>query len=162
VLAVRPKLQMDWKSRGVFAAERTSYPRWYHGDFEGKTVLSVGEGCGETAAYFLSLGASKVVCVERDRLKVAHFLNNAVRFHWNVKVLAAPFSLPMLQIPHDFLKFDAEGAEALLLDYNGSLGPCAIETHEILAGRGITRKLAAKFNLRTRARVTPTTWVIGT
>jgi len=34
---------------------------------EGKVVLDVGAGCGETAALFLAAGARSVVCVEPNR-----------------------------------------------------------------------------------------------
>jgi hypothetical protein len=48
----------------------------------------------------------------------------------DVEVLQASFSLDHLSIPHDFAKFDIEGSEAVLMDYSGYLGSCAIETHD--------------------------------
>ena len=52
------RLEMDRKTAGVAAAERRSWAKWHGERFSG-TVLDVGAGCGETAAWFMEHGARK-------------------------------------------------------------------------------------------------------
>lgn len=155
-----PPMRLDWKSRGVYYAERDSYPTWYPGPFTGRVVMDVGAGCGETADYFLKHGAKFVIAIEPDEKKAS--LLRANMKGRPVYILQERFALWMLSLPHDYLKFDAEGAESLLLDYESSLGPCAIETHATLSKRkNIASALCARFGLRVYARVSPTSWILG-
>src|SRR5712692_875264 len=89
---------------------------------KGKIVLDVGAGCGETSAFYLAHGASKIVAIEPDRRVFSFLLKNVNANSLNVLPVRKPFELNDLLIPHDLLKIDAEGAEVALLDYQGSLG----------------------------------------
>jgi SAM-dependent methyltransferase len=94
---------------------------------KGKIVLDVGAGCGETSAFYIAHGASKVVAIEPDKRAYSLLLKNAKANSLNVLPIRKPFELSDLLIPHDLLKINAEGAEVTLLDYQGSLGPCVVE-----------------------------------
>lgn len=101
---------------------------------KGKVVLDVGACCGETAWYFLRLGASKVICVECDPVRVPIIKRNKSVAKLNIEVVAEPFKLEHLLLPHDFVKVDVEGHETVLLDYleqNGKLKPCILEVHTL-------------------------------
>jgi hypothetical protein len=116
---------------------------------KGKIVLDVGAGCGETSAFYLAHGASKIVAIEPDKRVFSLLLKNVKANSLNVVPVRKPFELSDLLIPHDLLKIDAEGAEVALLDYQGSLGDCVVEAHTI----GINRThlgpiIAKKFGLR--------------
>lgn len=118
---------------------------WKHlylpeGGIERKTVLDVGMGCGETAAFFFENGAKKVVGIEIMEGCSKNAKENAKRNGWDLDVLGEPFKLEHLAIPHDFLKMDIDGGERLLLDCRGKeLGPCRIEMHPSLVGPIIGR-----------------------
>jgi SAM-dependent methyltransferase len=114
-----------------------------------KTVLDVGAGMGESAAFFFSKGAKKVVAIEPNRQDFRLLRENAERNAWNVDAIQDVFKLEHLSIPHDFAKIDCEGGEEILLAYNHSLGPCVIESHTA----EITRRLVEKF--RFSKTVTP-------
>jgi predicted methyltransferase len=95
-----------------------------------KTVLDVGAGCGETAAFYFEHGAKKVICVENDRssLKMLEF-NKAIN-EWNAEIVHAPFSAQLLScFNFDFLKFDCEGCEIALADVPSI--PCEESVGEI-------------------------------
>jgi len=113
--------------------ERALWEKYYAPvDVKGMTVLDVGAGCLETAAFYLGKGASKIFCVEKDpdafALAKENQQNNP---SMNVELINEPFSLKQLELPHDFLKMDIEAAEAALLKFDGKLGPCVIEAHKI-------------------------------
>ena len=149
------RLEMDRKTAGVAAAERRSWAKWYGERFSG-TVLDVGAGCGETAAWFMEHGASKVVCVEADPVKAGMLRRNGF-----TDVIARRFRLSDLLIRHDFLKVDIEGGERILLEWERDIRPCAIEAHALLSGRrDIARALSERFHLRPVARVSPTCWIL--
>jgi len=114
-----------------------------------KIVLDVGAGCGETSAFYIAHGASKVVAIEPDKRAYSLLLKNVRANSLNVVPIRKPFELKDLLIPHDLLKIDAEGAEVALLNYQGSLGDCVLEAHTI----GINHMhlgpiIANKFGLR--------------
>jgi hypothetical protein len=116
---------------------------------KGKTVLDVGAGCGETSAFYIAHGASKVVAIEPDKRAYSLLLRNIKANSLNVVPIKKPFELSDLLIPHDLLKIDAEGAEVALLDYQGSLGECVVEAHTIGFNRThIGPMIARKFALR--------------
>jgi protein-L-isoaspartate O-methyltransferase len=109
---------------------------------DGKTVLNVGAGEGETAAFFFSRGAKRVICVEPDPRRASRLLVNAEKNSWNCRVIQEKFSADhMVAEPFDFMEMDCEGCEAALLDpaLKSRLGsfPCTIEVH--------TPKLLAEF-----------------
>jgi ribosomal protein L11 methylase PrmA len=109
---------------------------------KGKIVLDVGAGMGESAAFYFSKGAEKIVAIEPNPQDLKLLRINATRNAWNVDSIHDVFRLDQLSIPHDFAKIDCEGGEEILLEYNGRLGPCVIESHT----RDLTRKLSEKFH----------------
>jgi hypothetical protein len=116
---------------------------------KGKIVLDVGAGCGETSAFYIAHGASKVVAIEPDKRAYSLLLKNVRENSFNVVPIRKPFELSDLLIPHDLLKIDADGAEVALLNYQGSLGECVVEAHTV----GINRMhlgpiIARKFDLK--------------
>lgn len=111
-------------------------------DLTGKKVLDVGSGCGETALVFWRAGATKITGIEIDKRAIELAKLNAKSNGMPLEVIEEPFKLEHLAIEHDFLKIDIEGGEALLLNYNGVLNPCAIEGHS-----GLGEKIAQRFNL---------------
>lgn len=127
---------------------------YYHPvPLNGKTVLDIGAGCGETAAFFISHGARKVICIEPDDLSFRYLQENIVANGLNAVPIRKAFELRDLLVAHDFLKVDAEGAEALLLGYQGNLGDCAIEAHSIgYPRRNLGPLLSRKFGLRVARR----------
>ncbi len=141
------ELELTKYHAGVMLSEIMVWPFVYLPGFslEGKTVLDVGAGCGETAAFWFEHGASRVVAIESDPKACALLKKNAQRNRWQVEVVEGPFRLEHLSISHDFLKIDIEGGEKLLLDYDGELKPCCIEIHS----SGKTRDaIVEKFGLK--------------
>jgi len=89
----------------------------------GHVVLDVGASMGDSALFFLCHGAKKVICIEAVK-EWADEINLP-----NTQVINEPFKLAHLSIPHDVMKMDIEGAEAILLDYDRPLKPSVIEVH---------------------------------
>ena len=120
------------------------------GGLAGKVVLDVGAGAGETAYFYMSHGASKVICVEADKQAYAALLRNAERNKWPIEAVNEKFRLSHLDsFEHDYLKMDIDGGERALLDYQGNLGACMIEAHPYESGiPDIDRRLKEKFGLR--------------
>lgn len=106
------------------------WPRFYNPPFscEGKTILDAGAGFGETAAYFISKGASKVICVESDPLAVKLLRENALRNGFRVEIKERRFELGDLDHV-DFAKIDIEGGESILVGKGRVEIPCVMETH---------------------------------
>jgi len=94
---------------------------------QGKTVLDIGAGCGETAWLFFKHGAKKVICVESNKQRSELIRRNADRLGWNVEILNTKFAPEHLLLPHDFVKCDIEGYEMELLPHIKS--PCVLESH---------------------------------
>ena len=102
-------------------------------DVKGLTVLDVGAGAGETAAFYKYHGAKKVVSIQPDwdsdyKSPVPALRKNA-GIIGDVEVIPEFFKLEHMKIPHDFAKFDCEGGETLLYDWSEPLKPCIIEAH---------------------------------
>lgn len=110
----------------------------------GLTVLDVGAGCGGTAAFYLSNGASKVIAIEKDPTAFAVLKSNIAMNSWNVEPVNGSFFLEQLGWRRDIMKMDIEGAERLLLGYNGQLQPLVLEAHSYR----IAKNLVRKFNLK--------------
>ena len=115
---------------------------------QGLTVLDVGAGCGETALFFLSNGAKKVICVEPEP-EAARVLSLNVRSQgWNVQVFERPLSLDILGLEYDFAKLDCEGGEVMLLDERvKDTGPCRIELHDFALSAKEREAIISKFGL---------------
>jgi len=122
--------------------ERLYLPRF----LEGKTVLDVGAGCGETAFFYIYHGAKRVVCIESDPLACKLIEVNRQRLNLNIEIICSKFNLEHLYIPHDFMKMDIEGGEVELLKFDGPIAPCVIEVHDQVQ-KGLSARLAAKFGL---------------
>jgi hypothetical protein len=99
-------------------------------EVEDKTILDVGSGCGETMAFFFAHGAKKVVGIESDPEACMFARTNIWENRWNAEIKNEAFAVRHLSIPHDFLKVNAEGAEQILLGYDGKLGACTIRVAE--------------------------------
>jgi len=107
-----------------------------------KTVLDVGAGCGETAYFYLSHGAKKVVCIEPNTRRFELLQENARRNDWNVETAQLPFDVSILErYDYDFMKMDCEGCESELLTLR-EIPPCAIEVH----GDSILKGLMGRFH----------------
>lgn len=134
-------LELTWAGRLVWFKERKDWEAEYlpRSGVKGKTVLDVGAGAGETAAFFFDHGAAKVICVEPDPKAVAMLRRNADRFRWNVQVFPEKLSLAHMALPFDWAKIDCEGAERQLLALD-TMPPSAVEIH--------TRRLAKAFGRR--------------
>jgi SAM-dependent methyltransferase len=111
--------------------EWKEWKKYYVPDFslQGKTVLDVGAGCGETALLFFLHGAYKVIAVEPNVKAVECLKENAQRNNWNVEIVAESFSLEHLKLDYDFMKMDGEGCEELLLSLPRIDKPCVVEVH---------------------------------
>jgi len=92
-------------------------------DVRGKVVLDVGAFNGDSARLFLKNGARKVIAIESNP-DYARKINMP-----RVEVIAEPFRLEHLSIPHDCCKFDIEGWEALLIPVAEKLKPTVLEAH---------------------------------
>jgi SAM-dependent methyltransferase len=113
---------------------------------DGKVVLDVGAGCGETAHFYFLKGAAKIIAVESDPSAVALLKKNAKQNKWNLEIIEEKFGLRHLDIPHDFMKMDIEGDEAMLLDTSRSvIKPCVIEVHSKL----LIQRLKEKYMMTT-------------
>ena len=104
---------------------------WYipKDGLEGKTVLDLGAGCGETAYLFFKHGAKRVVAVEPNPVRAANFEKNVRRFGWDAKLYPRGFQPSDMDVPHDFLKSDTEGWEQLMLDAPDKIGQATVEVH---------------------------------
>lgn len=99
------------------------------GGVEGKTVLDLGGGCGETAKFFLDHGAKKVIVVEPNPLCFDFLDYNAER-HEELVVLKEKAKLPHLGLVCDLVKMDIEGYEAMFLPYLDDLNiDIVLEAH---------------------------------
>jgi len=107
----------------------------------GKTVLDAGAGCGETAAFYLAHGASKVIAVETEESCCDLMRSNASENSMDVQILNCPFDEDVfLSQPFDFAKIDVEGAEKCLLTLDEVNKPCVLEVHDIDVRRAILAK----------------------
>jgi hypothetical protein len=97
-------------------------------DLQGKVVLDVGAGEGETAMFFLRHGASKVICIEPCAEAYGYLLINQKSHPFRIIAINKKFDLNHLDIPHDFLKMDIEGYEEVLLGVKLNT-PAAVEIH---------------------------------
>ena len=110
------------------------------GGVEGKTVLDVGAGCGETALFFFNHGAKKVICIEPDPQKQRMILRNAQKLKWDVEIVCRGFRLSDMDRAFDFAKIDCEGCEAALLSLP-CLPPLSMEIH----GKNLAKSFSILF-----------------
>ena len=124
VLEVTPYyMELLWR-------EWRAWSKWYlpPWSLQGKTVLDIGAGCGETALFYYCHGAEKVIAVEPEPSLAPLLKRNGDRNRWNMEIIERPFDRSMLGWSFDFMKMDGEGCETQLLTAY-SLPPCAIEVH---------------------------------
>lgn len=106
-------------------------------DLHNKTVLDIGAGEGETALFYLGLGAKKVICIEPDRFAFWTLARNARVFNEtyrniNVQVYNRRFILGDLDTPGvDLIKIDVDGYEEAILDTDHTTlkTPMVLELH---------------------------------
>ena len=142
-------LRLTKKHAGLRLIERNSWPKWYGDNFQGLRVLDVGAGAGETASFFLNLGALCVYAIEPDPKAVKMLKHNAEVNRWPIFIYEEMFSLAHLEIlpPFDYMKMDIEGGERELLAYDGKLKPSRIELHPQFLGKDGYLALINKFGL---------------
>jgi len=115
---------------------------------EGKVVLSVGDGCGETSLFYLRHGASKVIAIEKDPEPFGLLRRNIENNRLNVVPLNETFTLDHLKMDFDFMKIDVEGGERILLEVPPEqLKPCVIEAHRF-ADKSLPEELQERFGMR--------------
>ncbi len=117
-------------------------------EVKGKTVLSVGEGCGETALFYLKHGARKVIAIEKEREPYELLCRNVSKNNLNVETINEAFALAHLDLSYDFMKMDIEGDERILLELESrDLRPCIVEAHRF-TDKSLPEKIQERFNLR--------------
>ena len=122
----------DWSVSSLWRRVRWGRYRMFANEYEpfdvrGKVVLDVGAYDGDSAKYFLQRGAKEVIAIEKDRDKAERIPLNP-----KIHVVAEPFSLWHLHLPHDCMKMDIEGYETMLLGHEEtipSLKPTIMEVH---------------------------------
>ena len=128
----KSSLKLDKEGIWALAETREGY---YDPPFslKGKTVLDLGACCGETAWFYLKLGADKVYCVECDPARISMLNENKKNLGLNLEIIPEPLNMNHLEkLSYDFVKCDVEGAETILLDFlrvNPSMKPCVLEVH---------------------------------
>ena len=155
--SIELKLAEGWFD--TFFSEWPDWKQWYLPDFDlrGKTILDVGAGCGESAAFFFEHEALRVVGIEPAPKAIECLRDNANVNHWNLEIIPREFRLSDLQTNFDFLKLDIEGAEAELLSLD-HLPSCSIEVHseELLQKFKEKFPYLRAFNIRGRTQ----NWVL--
>ena len=107
-------------------------------DYGGKTVLDIGARDGDTAAFFLSRGASSVIAFELDPVSKAKMQE---RFEAEPRVLMMDAWDGMV-VPADVLKMDCEGCERGLTAEMLSVYPeFVVGLHPDALGPELDRKL---------------------
>jgi hypothetical protein len=134
-------IEMTPSAKMTYFKEYNSWVTDYTPSFglKDKVVLDVGAGCGETALLFFKEGASKVICIEPDPLKLRMLERNIQAMNWNATTVPRHFVVEDLRLDFDFVKVDIEGGENVLLALQ-SLPPMALEIH--------TKELARLFKSR--------------
>lgn len=127
-------LALTPEKAATFIYEMRKWERGYLPPFEleGKTVLDVGAGCGETAYFYFKHGAKKVICVEPSEREMNLLRENARSLNWNVVTHCEPFNLRHLTShSFDLMKIDCEGCEAKLLNLSKLDFPLVVEAHSV-------------------------------
>lgn len=123
-------LELNSWAKVLFFKETEEWEKEYipPNGVQGKTILDVGAGCGETAYFYFMHGAKKVICIEPNLYNVEMIKHNAERFNWNIEIFPRRFILKDIDRDFDFAKIDCEGGESILLSRT-SLPPLAMEIH---------------------------------
>ena len=158
-------------TRQVGAMVSREMTTWYRdyippSGLHGKIVLDIGANAGDSAAFFLSQGASHVIAVEPNQLFFSLLLHNIRRNNLSITPLYLSLDnstvSTLLSIPHDFLKVDTEGSESSLLLYNRDLGECVVESHPSYSdNHNVTTDLINRFHLNVIRRVRSRTCILA-
>jgi hypothetical protein len=132
----------------ILINEKSLWEKWYGNDFRNKIVLDIGAGAGETASFFFNRGAKMVVAIENNETALKYLEENRLRNNWFLAIIRTPFNLSHLNLPHDYLKMDIEGAEIALLDYPGDIGKCSLELHPEIIGKENVKTIIERFDLK--------------
>ena len=118
---------------------------------EHKTILDVGAGCGETAAFYFDKGARKIIAVEIDRQSSKMIKTNASLNDWNIEIINSPFDFTCLSRHEiDLAKIDCEKCEVGMLDCDEILFDVITEIH----GRDLLVAFRKKFpDMKVRQRL---------
>ncbi|HVH16175.1 MAG TPA: class I SAM-dependent methyltransferase [Candidatus Angelobacter sp.] len=147
--------------------EWNQWEKYYLPDFslDGKTVLDVGAGCGETAYFYFQHGVKRVIAVEIDPVQVGLLKRNSNLNSWNsetheLKIIHRAFELEDLRREKfDFAKIDIEGGEANLLKLDTIDFPLVMEVH----GIDLRERLVQKFGFSILVKALPLeeVWLLG-
>ncbi len=139
-------LALDEVYAKTLVMEWGKWERYYLPQFplRNKTVLLVGAGQGESAAFYASHGATRFICVESDDYLEgsADILRaNMEGNHWDAVIYKERFALKHLsEMPFDFAEIDCEGGERELLKLDKIGFPCVVEYHGADTGDELVRK----------------------
>jgi hypothetical protein len=152
---------------GDIICEWNQWEKYYLPEFglDGKTVLDVGAGCGETAYFYFLHGAKRVIAIEMDPVQLELLKKNAQLNGWNnntrqFKIIPRAFELQDLKREKfDFAKIDIEGGEADLLKLDRIDFSLVLEAH----GRELRDQLGKKFGLSVLVKALPLedVWLVG-
>lgn len=134
-------------------------------NLEGKTVLDVGAGCGETAYFYFLHGVKRIIAIEIDPVEVELLKRNANSSDWNnqrrqLSIISRAFELEdLMREKFDFVKIDIEGGEADLLKLDEINFPLVLEAH----GKELRDQLVQKFGLSILVKALPleNVWLLG-
>ena len=152
---------------GAVICEWKQWEKHYLPEFslDGKTILDVGAGCGETAYLYFQHGAKRVIAIEIDPAQVEVLKRNSDLNSWNngtreLKIISRAFELhDLTREKFDFAKIDIEGGEADLLKLDEISFPLVMEAH----GIELRDKLVQKFGLSILVKALPLedVWLLG-
>ncbi len=125
--------------------EQEQWEKYYLPNFslEGKTVLDVGAGAGETALFYLKHGAKKVIAIEINPFAIHCLAFNVMIKKLNIEISPVPFKLEHITEEVDFMKCDIEGGEKILLN-SDKLPPSIIEVN----GKELITQFVEKFDMK--------------
>ena len=147
----KTKLVLDSYHAFCLLTEVRAWKRLYLPSFSlnGKTILDVGSGGGETAALFFEAGASKVIMVESDPTQESFARQNAKANGWSIDYYAELFSPKHFNLDFGWGKVDCEGGESCLLssDVKPPFKPFVIELHPAILVKEVYDSIISKFGL---------------
>ncbi len=142
----------------TFLGEVELWKRYYLPGFslKGRTVLDVGAGTGETAAFYFANGAEKVIAVEPSQNALELLRQNAAQNKWNIEIIGEPLTQEHFKRDFDFMKVDCEGCEVQLLELD-NLPPSVVEAHST----EVAQRLVQRFGLRLVHSLDRDTFILG-
>lgn len=141
------KLVLDSDHFSLLGGERKMWEKCYCPiPLDGKTVLDAGAGCGETAAFYLTKGAARVIAVESNPESFRLLQRNAEANQWkNVLAFNERFNPSFIdQYQPDFCKIDIEGGEECLLGRASLTVPSLVEVHSARLEEAFREKFGMK------------------